>query len=395
MKSNSRSVADFNGDGILDVLVGSNEKLGQGGNAGAIYAIDGRGNKAGNPPYLKNWPVTMTSLAIFPLIADGCTNAGAAADINGDNIPEAIMHGSGSSPVILPGDPGEQDRLSVLPANALPDRGKDDAGNPQRGLEPTAIFGELTKARTPDTFFPLFAQPAVGDLDQDGTPDITASGGSLSLAQQLQSQGSSPAPGQHLLAMWSGRTGKMFPGSPIVLEDYTFFNNHAIADVSGDDYPEVITGSGAYFLHAADACGREAEGFPKFTGQWIVATTAVGDVNGDKMLDVVVTTRSGWLYAWKTKGREDGAVEWESFHHDNYNSGSLSTPLAQGRKTKAAKPLDCSAILPTGGTGLQADGTEAGGGCNCTVPASGGRTGYAAGLFAIAAAGIIASRRRR
>ena len=50
--------------------------------------------------------------------------------------------------------------------------------------------------------------------------------------------------GQNLLAMWSGKTGKMMLAAPIVLEDFTFFNNQAIVDLDGDGYPEVITGTG-------------------------------------------------------------------------------------------------------------------------------------------------------
>ncbi len=389
------TVADFNGDGYPEVLVGSSERLGKGGNAGAIYLIDGRGNAAGSPPYLKNWPVTMTSLAVFPLISEGVCNAGAAADFDGDGKPEAVMHGTASSPLILPVDPGGQARLADLPPNALPDRGVDENGNPQRGLEPTAIFGELTKAHVPDTFFPLFAQPSVGDLDQDGVPDITASGGSLSLAENLAASASSAQAGQNLLAMWSGKTGKMLPGAPVPLEDYTFFNNQVIADLTGDDYPEVITGSGAYFVRAADACGREAEGFPKFTGQWIVSTVAVGDIDGDQMLDLVVNTRNGWMYAWKTKGRSDGVIAWESFHHDNRNTGSLLTPLEQGSLRKASKPLDCfAAEAPDGGAGVQPEKVEAGGGCSCTVPAGTSR-GRAAMLLAIAGVALLVSRKRR
>src|SRR6185312_5987935 len=82
------AVADFNGDGIPDLLVGSNEKLGSGGQAGAIYIVDGRGNNAPSL-YLPNWPVTITSFAVFPLVAEGVPNSGVIASFDGK--PHAIM----------------------------------------------------------------------------------------------------------------------------------------------------------------------------------------------------------------------------------------------------------------------------------------------------------------
>jgi MYXO-CTERM domain-containing protein len=248
---------------------------------------------------------------------------------------------------------------------------------------------------------PLFAQPALGDLDQDGTPDVVASGGSLSMAQSLAATGSTVKPGQHLLAMWNGKTGSMLPSSPVVLEDFTFFNNPAIADLSNDGYPEVLTGSGGYYVHAADACGREPAGWPKFTGQWVVASTAVGDVDGDDKLDVVVGSRAGWLYAWKTEGRTDGVITWESFHHDNRNTGSLSTPLDQGRLNGDAPPLPLDAegmCLPVpgggdGGPGLDPNDRDPGGGCACSVPRT-SREPHAL-LLLISAAAIALRRRQR
>jgi hypothetical protein len=223
------------------------------------------------------------------------------------------------------------------------------------------------------------------------------------MAQSLLAKSTSSAPGQHLLAMWDGKTGTMLPSSPIVLEDYTFFNNQAIADLTNDGYPEVITGSGGYFVHAADACGREPAGWPKFTGQWVVATTAVGDIDGDELLDVVVGSRAGWLYAWKTQGKTDGVIAWESFHHDNANTGSLATPLEQGRLRGDAPPLPVDeegvCILPEtdggdGGVGASGDDLEPGGGCACALPhrAPGSEKAL---LLSLAAGAIALGRRRR
>lgn len=392
----STTVADFNGDGTPDVLVGSNEKLGKAGGAGAVYLIDGRGTTLGEKPWLKNWPVTMISFNLFPLISEGVCNSPIAGDFDGDGKPEAVMHGNASSPLILPADPGTQKVLSSTPTNALPVRVDPETQTEERGLAPTSIFGADSKANKPDTMFPLFAQPSMGDLDQDGVPDIVSSGGSLSLAQNLLSSQPAKDVPQNLLSMWSGKTGQMLAGSPVVLEDFTFLNNQAIADLDNDGYPEVLTGTGAYFVHAADSCGREPEGWPKFTGQWVIATTAVGDVTGDDLLDVVVNSRSGWLYAWKTPGKTDGVVAWESFHHDNRNTGYYGTKLEQGTLSSGVgpRPLDADGkcIVPDG-PAKKPTSLNAAGGCGCRTARTDGSVWYS--LAALGPLALLAARRRR
>ncbi|MEZ4297166.1 MAG: FG-GAP-like repeat-containing protein [Polyangiaceae bacterium] len=390
------AAADFTGDGIPDLVVGSNEKLGSGGQAGAVYLIDGRGMATPGGPIVPGWPVGMTSLELFPLVAEGVTNSPVAAEFEGK--VAAVAHGNATSPLILPIDPGTQQTIAATPTGSLPVRpDPNDPSVTSHGLDPSSVFGELSLASTPNTMFPLFAQPSAGDIDQDGVPDVVASGGSLTLVAALQNP-SAPAAGDHLLAAWSGKTGHMLPGAPFILEDFTFFNSQAIADLNGDDYPEILTGSGGYYLHAYDGCGREPAGWPKFTGQWIISTPALGDIDGDGNLEVAIGTRSGWLYAWHTgASAKDSIVEWESYHHDNRNTGFLSTPLDQGAKKLAATPLTvevCTAEpeIPEEPIDPNAKG---GGGCDCTTTPAGGSSLPHAGWAFAAALGLLASRRRR
>jgi hypothetical protein len=384
------TVADLNGDGIPEIISGSNQQIGVGGAAGPVFVVDGRG-RAAPSVYLPNWPMTMGSLKLFPVISEGVVASEAVADFDGDGTPEILIQGNGSRPLILKADPGPQQRFEE-PPNRLPIV-KNEDGSEQKGLDATSIFGERSKAFTPDVMLPLFSQPSIGDLDQDGVPDVIVSGGSLSLAGALAGGGSRAERAQQLIAAWSGKTGKMLPGAPMIVGDYTFLVNHVIADVSGDEYPEIITGTGGYFLHAVDGCGREAEGFPKFTNGWIASTAAVGDIDGDpqKSLEVVVGTRDGWLFAWKSNGRSDGPVQWESFHHDNANTGNYGTKLDQGSTQRAAKPLEC----PVEETPKE-DKFGVDGGCACRAGAPSGSAPVAlapCGVLAAVAA-LVRGRRR-
>jgi MYXO-CTERM domain-containing protein len=193
--------------------------------------------------------------------------------------------------------------------------------------------------------------------------------------------------------MWSGATGHVFYGSPVPIEDYTFLVNHAVADVTGDNYPEVMFGTGGYFVHAVDACGCEAPAWPKFTDGWIIATPAVGDIDGDHTLEVVTGTRDGNLFAWHTKGTDTGVIQWESFHHDNANSGNYGVALQQGVLERATQPIDCAtdciaAPAPT-------TTTYKAGGCGCrAIPDDDERAGAFA-LLAAASLGAVLARRKR
>ncbi len=389
------ALGDLTGDGIPDIGVGSNQYLGNDGTLGAFFVVDGRGSKTPGSPFVEGWPVISSSFKLFPLVGEGIVSAGMMADMTGDGKPEVIFHGTGATPLVLPAHPQNAKVNGAVPTNV------------PVTLDPT--FGRLYVSPNNlegNNMIPVFSQPTIGDLDQDGKPDIIAYGASFFLALALQSSGRQPYEQQ--ASMWSGQPStdcapgvpspclKMFPGSPAIIEDYTFFHNGTVADVDGDDYPEVIVGTGGYYVRAFNACGTEAAGFPKFTGQWVIPSPTVGDIDGDGKLEVVSGSRDGWVYAWHTEGRENGVVEWPTYHHDLLNTGNYATPIDFPGK-KAAKPLDLATacVAPAGDAGPnQANpSVTGGGGCACETSARGGDSwGLLAGLGAL---GLLIARRRR
>jgi MYXO-CTERM domain-containing protein len=68
---------------------------------------------------------------------------------------------------------------------------------------------------------------------------------------------------------------------------------------------------------------QRAGGWPKQTGGWIIASAGVGDFDGDGKFDVALSTRDGWLFAWKTQGKAgESAYEWNGFGHDPHNTNN-------------------------------------------------------------------------
>lgn len=108
---------------------------------------------------------------------------------------------------------------------------------------------------------------------------------------------------------------------------------------------------------------------------------------------MVTGTRDGWIYAWHTEGTESSIIEWESFHHDNHNSGNLETPLDLA-KHKAKTPLVevmCKAPVTEPPVVIEAKG-----GCNYTVGDE--RSSSQGGLAMVGLLGLglsLARRRRR
>jgi hypothetical protein len=83
----------------------------------------------------------------------------------------------------------------------------------------------------------------------------------------------------------------------------------------------VIAGSSGNVLHAFGEDGSDAKGWPKDTGGWLLASPAVGDVDGDGRAEVVAVTRDGFLYVWDTPARPHARGGWPSFRHDARNTG--------------------------------------------------------------------------
>jgi hypothetical protein len=318
------TLADLDGDGRLEVVIKSqefalaNEDLFGFGSRFFVHAFWADGNDHPGGPRVPGWPVEVQGvLGAYGTAQDFITEGGdsaTAADIDGDGADEVLQPLVFAPPAVIDGADAGAAHLSALP----------DVGRTLR--TPSAARSAARRARVAAASGAPLVLPVgftvSGTMARIGGRLRYAAGGTdlLSLTSLL-------FPGQripinHGIRLMDPQTLLQPAGFAAPLMGLPFLTAPAIADVTGDGRPEILNGSDTSNVAAVQADGSPAPGWPKFTGGWTLFTPAAADLDGDGVIEIAATTREGYLFVWRTRGRTRD-VQAATWHQDAAHTGRL------------------------------------------------------------------------
>jgi hypothetical protein len=164
--------------------------------------------------------------------------------------------------------------------------------------------------------------PTLGDVDGDGQLEVVAGTKRVIVGSSTY----------NYLHAWRA-DGTVLPGWPVVQTPATTaffgFGAAALADIDDDGNAEIIassddSGNSLFALKAYHHDGSAVAGFPKPTadiGAFASNTAALGDVDGDGLLELAWIDKKSNLYLWDLAGSAAAKMQWPMFHHDATHLG--------------------------------------------------------------------------
>lgn len=287
----SAAAADLEGDGRLEVFFGTEN--------GRLYGVrsDGTGIVGGNPVFA----------SLPPLLA--LRSSPSIGDLDLDGRLEILIGSNNGRLFVLRDDAtkyGPDSLRWVNPASgaifSVPTLANVDADP-----NPEIFFGTLNGrvfafnhdrtelinlAGQPDGTFALasggvYGSISVGDVDDDGAPEVVCAGYNGTLY------------------VWDA-AGALEPGWPQTVNRPGYFNQFwsspALGDLDGDGDLEIVLGCVNYNVYAWHHTGALVAGWPRLTQGEVWASAILVDVDDDLSPEVVIGSTDDRLYAYEADG---------------------------------------------------------------------------------------------
>ena len=254
--------------------------LDPGGHTLRLTAVDARGNRSEDRAY-------------FRVLGDPSLRALKRLGTSGEASPQLTnLAGGPAKEIVLATADG---RISVLDGRTLRPR----RGWPRR-MRPAA--GARAASRRIRTVRPGFVStPAIGDIAGGRAREVVAAG--------LDGR----------IYAWT-RRGRPLRGFPFAIGlrapaergqlDAAIYGSPALADLSGDGKLDIVVGAADQHVYAVDGRGRSLPGWPVLARDGndgnvakILASPAIGDLDGDGRPDVVQATGEAYGATPQTSGR--------------------------------------------------------------------------------------------
>lgn len=330
----SPAVGNLDDDPDLEVVVGTVGKK--------VYAFNPNGT------LVPGWPATVTGEV---------NSSPAIGDIDGDGYNEVIV-GVGWQDLtndgaiyafrrngqVMPGWPvvtqdlnlgpnGHPDGVFATPALADLDLdGKLDVvvGGFDQYLYALRYTGQAVAGSWPFFLYDsTWSSAAVGDLDRDGEVEIVIG----AYTHAGFPPGVTTIDGGGIMWVLS-RTGAVKPGWPRAF-DLHIDSSPALGDLDGDGDLEIVVGTGhepgataGRKVYAMHHNGTDVAGWPVSTGAYVWPSPALADLDGNGLPEVIVSCDDGKLYAWKSNGALLAGWPVQPLNESGLNGGMSGSPVA-------------------------------------------------------------------
>ena len=278
----------------------------------------------------------------FPVPLDAGSGPPAVGDVDDDGRPDIFVAGPDRVWRIQPDGLAHPDGPFALgwPVE-LPESEAPAPYGLRIGPGPSVTIADIDDDRKMDIVVAVPGQPVL-ILDIEGQPKAVGPSDDLGLTGAaavgplddpeipwaLLAVGRPAAPGMGAAQAAGAFVGPSLEAPPAYPVPWTTVPplEPVLIDVDGDNRAEALWPDGPDRLRALDRDGNPPKGWPKLTGDAIAGAPAVGDLDGDGRREVVVATRRGWVFAWRTSAETIDAAPWDGHRHDVRASGDLRSP---------------------------------------------------------------------